>query len=126
MYSGADLDPEILGTFDLVLFLGVLYHMRDPLRALERVAAVTEHQLILETLVDALGATRPMAGFYPGAEVNNDSTNWWGPNPAAVEGMLRAVGFQRVELVWSSFDPTHRVREDAEQPYHRAVFHAFK
>jgi len=47
-----DLAPERIGTFDLVLFLGVLYHLRHPLLALERVASVTEEQLILETHVD--------------------------------------------------------------------------
>jgi tRNA (mo5U34)-methyltransferase len=47
-----DLGPDRVGTFDLVLFLGVLYHMRHPLLALERVASVTGDQLILETHVD--------------------------------------------------------------------------
>ncbi len=40
--------------FDLVLILGVLYHMRHPLLALERVASVTKDQLVLETHVDLL------------------------------------------------------------------------
>ncbi len=31
--------------------------------------------------------------------MNRDASNWWGPNPAAVEAMLRAVGFARVEIV---------------------------
>ena len=44
-----DLSPETVGVFDLVLFLGVLYHMRHPLLAFERVASVTARQLILET-----------------------------------------------------------------------------
>ena len=38
-----ELAPErVGGTFDIVLFLGVLYHMRDPMLALERAASVTE------------------------------------------------------------------------------------
>jgi len=44
-----DLSPEKVGTFDLVLCLGVLYHMRNPLLALERVYSVAKHQLILDT-----------------------------------------------------------------------------
>ena len=47
-----DISPERVGVFDLVLFLGVLYHMRHPLLALERVASVVGTQLILETHVD--------------------------------------------------------------------------
>src|SRR5207249_7566729 len=91
-----DLSPERVGLFDVVLFLGVLYHMRHPLLALERVFSVTGKQLILETHVERLGATRPVMVFYPGSELNQDPTNWWGPNPAAVEAMLKTVGFRKV------------------------------
>lgn len=95
-----DLSPDRLGgTFDLVLFLGVLYHMRHPLLALERVASVTGDQLILETEVDLCGIRRPAVAFYRGAELGNDDTNWWGPNPAAVVEMVGSVGFSRVEVV---------------------------
>ena len=95
-----DLDPARLGTFDVVLFLGVLYHMRDPLGALERVAAVTGDLLVVETEVGMLLHRRPAAAFYPGVELAGDETNWWAPNPAAVIGMLHTVGFGDVELAW--------------------------
>jgi tRNA (mo5U34)-methyltransferase len=95
-----DLDPARLGTFDVVLFLGVLYHMRDPIGALERAAAMTGGLLVVETEVGMLLHRRPAAEFYPGDELAGDPTNWWAPNPAAVLGMLRAVGFSDVEVVW--------------------------
>ena len=85
-----DLSAQKIGTFDVVLFLGVLYHVPNPLLALERVASVTGDLLILETVVDMVGVRRPAAAFYPGRELNDDPTNWWGPNHAAVEGMLRS------------------------------------
>lgn len=94
-----DISPEKIGVFDLVLFLGVLYHMRYPLLALERVFSVTGKQLILETHVDMIGCKRPVMAFYPEAELNHDPTDWWGPNPAAVEAMLKTVGFRKVEIV---------------------------
>jgi tRNA (mo5U34)-methyltransferase len=94
-----ELSPETVGRFDLVLFLGVLYHLRDPLPALERVASVTADQLILETHVDLSFVHRPAMAFYPGQELSHDPTNWWGPNSAAVVAMLRAVGFGRVKTV---------------------------
>jgi tRNA (mo5U34)-methyltransferase len=94
-----DLSPERVGTFNVVLFLGVLYHLPNPLLALERVASVTEDLLILETVVDMVGVNRPAAAFYPGRELSGDPTNWWGPNHAAVEGMLHSVGFSRVEVI---------------------------
>ena len=94
-----DLTPDRVGTFDVVFFLGVLYHLPHPLLALERVASVTRDLLILETVVDMIGVRRPAAAFYPGRELNNDPTNWWGPNVPAVEAMLHAVGFRQVETV---------------------------
>ena len=92
-----DLSPEKIGTFDVVFFLGVLYHLPNPLLALERVASVSKGLLILETVVDMVGIGRPAAAFYPDKELNDDPTNWWGPNHAAVQGMLTSVGFSRVE-----------------------------
>jgi tRNA (mo5U34)-methyltransferase len=98
-----ELSPEKVGTFDLVLCLGVLYHMRDPLLALERIFSVTKRQLILDTHVEHLMTNRPMIAFYPGAELNNDPTNWCGPNRAAVVSMLKAAGFRRAEMVYQRF-----------------------
>jgi tRNA (mo5U34)-methyltransferase len=77
----------------------VLYHLRHPLLALERVASVTGDLLILETEVDLALGGRPAMAFYPGEELREDWTNWWGPNPAAVTAMLRAVGFSEVQVV---------------------------
>jgi tRNA (mo5U34)-methyltransferase len=94
-----DLSPEKTGVFDIVLFLGVLYHLRHPLLALERIFSVTAKQLILETHVDMVWNPRPAMIFYPNAELHNDPSNWWGPNPKAVIAMLKSVGFNRVKLV---------------------------
>jgi tRNA (mo5U34)-methyltransferase len=133
-----DLSPERVGTFDLVLFLGVFYHLRHPLLALERVASVTRGRLILETVVDMVGVARPAMAFYPGRELNKDPTNWWGPNPAAVRGMLRSVGFDDVRTITGLPNPLYRaaravshglrgkntIRSAFRQD--RAVFHADK
>jgi tRNA (mo5U34)-methyltransferase len=94
-----DLSPETVGVFDVVFFLGVLYHMKHPLLALERVFSVTRELLIMSTFVDATWTRRPAAAFYPRAEANSDPTNWWGPNPGAVVAMLETAGFTRVDVV---------------------------
>jgi tRNA (mo5U34)-methyltransferase len=94
-----DIRPETVGVFDLVLFLGVLYHLRHPLLALERLRAVTGERLVVETLVDLLRVRRPALAFYPGAEASADPTNWWGPNPNAVLALLRSAGFPNVRLI---------------------------
>jgi tRNA (mo5U34)-methyltransferase len=120
-----ELTPDRLETFDLVLFVGVLYHLRDPVGALEAVASVTNGQLILETHVDLSLSRRPAAAFYPGRELRGDHTNWWGPNAAAVEGMLRGVGFTDVVKVFPrsrAYELARALRRRSQQG--RAVFHA--
>ena len=131
-----DLSPETVGTFDLVLFLGVLYHLPNPLMALERIASVTRRHLIMETHVDLLWTRKPAAAFYPGEELQGDSSNWWGPNLAAAIGMLEVAGFTEVKAVFVS-PWTTRIARAAKHRYYgksarlalpqgRAVFHAFK
>ena len=94
-----DLSPETVGTFDIVLFLGVLYHLRHPLLAIDQLFNVTRKMMVLETHVDLTNVDRPAAAFYPGKELGNDGTNWWGPNAPCVEGMLRTAGFTDVKTV---------------------------
>lgn len=113
-----DLSPDTVGVFDVVLFLGVLYHLQDPLGALARVASVTGKLLILESAVDMVGLRRPAAAFYPGRELNNDPSNWWGPNHAAVVGMLRHCGFKTVDVRTPPRSAPYRAA--------RAIFHKIK
>lgn len=94
-----DISPETVGTFDLVLFLGVLYHMPHPWLALQAVASVTERHLIVETASDLPWSRRPAAAVYAGAELGGDASNWWGFNAAAVLAMVRSLGFARAEVV---------------------------
>jgi tRNA (mo5U34)-methyltransferase len=105
-------DPDQLGTFDVVLFLGVLYHTKNPLEALKRVAALTRGVAVVETEAIALPGIEhhALCEFFEGAELNNDSSNWWAPNEKAVAGMCRAAGFNRVEVVVGSPlpSPSHR------------------
>jgi len=132
-----DISPQKMGTFDVVLFLGVLYHMINPLLALEKVASVTKEKLILETAVDMLGTNRPVIAFYPKDEVKKDLTNWCGPNPQAVIAMLEHVGFKKVEKIHQQ-PLTKRLGEailnekNTSYPFFertkmaRAIFHAWK
>jgi tRNA (mo5U34)-methyltransferase len=107
-----DLSPDTVGTFDVVLFLGVLYHLPDPFPLLERVCAVTRDLLILETHGDLLGRRRPAMAYYPGAEVEGDRSTWWGPNPPLLRALLRGLGFARVDVVHADRLP-HRLARAA-------------
>src|SRR4029079_2596520 len=67
-----DLSPAAVGgPFDLVLFLGILYHLEDPLRALRRLRSVVGGLAVIETEVDMLFTRRPAAAFFPGTELND-------------------------------------------------------
>jgi len=88
-----ELSAEELGSFDLVLCLGVLHHLRDPWGALGHIADVTRDRLIIETHVDAVSLGRPGMVLYPNDELNDDASNWWGPNEPALHAMLHDVGF---------------------------------
>jgi tRNA (mo5U34)-methyltransferase len=91
-------DLKQLGGFDVVLFLGVLYHLPDPLGALRRLAAVTREVAVIETeAIEVPGLERPLCEFFPFDELESDPSNWWAPNLAALEALCRAAGFGRVE-----------------------------
>ncbi len=94
------IDPSSLGTFDVALFLGVLYHLRDPFGALQRLAAMTRQLAVIETAVIATpGYDRfALCQFIQGDELNEDPTNWWAPNARALQDLCLAAGFRRVEM----------------------------
>lgn len=98
--------------FDLVLFLGVFYHLRHPLLGLDAVARLTGRQLFFQTLTmpgeavdtDTAGHRLedrdvfrrpgwPLLAFIE-QDYAGDPTNWWAPNHAAVEAMLRSAGLR--------------------------------
>jgi tRNA (mo5U34)-methyltransferase len=108
--SFEDMSRLDLGKFDYVLMLGVLYHAPDPLGYLRRVKEFCAGTLILETHVDMLDYPRPAIAYYPGDLLNHDPTNFWGPNTAAVVGMLQDSGFVRVEslpVYWNTRQAFH-------------------
>ncbi len=94
-----------LGRFDIVFFLGVLYHVKHPLLALEIVCALTSDVAIVESFVtdgDTWQDHReeiPMMEFYETDELGNQLDNWIGPRVGCLLAMCRAGGFARVELL---------------------------
>jgi tRNA (mo5U34)-methyltransferase len=96
-----------LGTFDYVFFLGVLYHVRHPLLALEIVCALTTETAIVESFVTDSDDWReherelPTLEFYETDELGGQLDNWFGPTVGCVMAMCRAAGFARVELLYA-------------------------
>ena len=94
-----------LPKFDFIVFSGVLYHVHDMLEALKRVRSRAEGEVLFETHVnESVGASPPLAIFYETNELNDDRTNWWGPNLSCLEAMLRTCGFayDRNYIFWGS------------------------
>jgi tRNA (mo5U34)-methyltransferase len=103
---------EIPGEFDLVLFMGVFYHLRYPLFALDRTIKKVRGKLVFQTMVRGSEEVREWDQDYPfcNTEIfrdpnfpalyfiehsySHDYTNWWIPNRGAVEAMLRSSGLE--------------------------------
>ncbi|MBL8796269.1 MAG: DUF1698 domain-containing protein [Planctomycetia bacterium] len=115
--SAYALSPDELGTFDVILFFGVLYHLRYPLLAIDRLRGVCRGEVgevFIETHVCErdyrlrgplawLGRTRlfsrllgatPLWRQYRAYELHpQDASNWFGPNSAAVREAFASAGF---------------------------------
>jgi tRNA (mo5U34)-methyltransferase len=98
--------------FDIVLFMGVLYHLRYPLLALDLLAQhVVKDWLVFQSMLRGSPETIEIDEDYPFSEeaifddprypithfveksYAHDPTNWWIPNRACAEAMLRSAGF---------------------------------
>ncbi|MDQ3624047.1 MAG: TIGR04290 family methyltransferase [Verrucomicrobiota bacterium] len=99
--------------FDVVLFMGVLYHLRHPLLALDLIHEHVARELfVFQSMQRGSDAVGLLENDYPFSNTElferpdfprlhfiehqyaGDSTNWWIPNRACVEAMLRSSGFQ--------------------------------
>ena len=123
---------EVEGRFDVVLFMGLLYHLRYPLLALDVVAERVGGKLVLQTLTMPgaepagtpedveIGERRrllepgwPRAAFVE-HRLAGDPTNWWAPDAACVEAMARSAGLRIAER------PGHEIwiceRDEANDP----------
>ena len=102
-----DLDPERIGTFDVVICFGVIYHLRYPVLGLDNLRRVTAGSVYIEShaLDECLvvnGSERALdelssaclIQFYPGSELANDPSNWFSPSVSSVAAILRTAGFE--------------------------------
>jgi tRNA (mo5U34)-methyltransferase len=107
-------DVALLGEkFDIVLFMGVLYHLRHPLLALDLIHEhVSRDMLVFQSLQRGSAEVDRIENDYPFWQTEHfdrpgyprlhfveqryagDPTNWWIPNAACTEAMLRAAGFE--------------------------------
>lgn len=126
--------------FDIVLFMGVLYHLRHPLLALDLIHEhVAGDLLIFQSMQRGSGEVEEVAADYDFGAVEHfdrrgypklhfiehhyakDPTNWWAPNRACSEAMLRSAGF---EITAHPEDEVYICRRVATPEGGRAVYPA--
>jgi tRNA (mo5U34)-methyltransferase len=106
-----DLDPEEVGTFDLVYLGSLLLHLRDPVGALERVRSVCRGTLVVCDAVDPT-LSRLLRGL-PAATLDGRGRPWWWkPNVAGLQRMVEAAGFKLTQ-------PAQRIRLPPGRGYPR-------
>jgi tRNA (mo5U34)-methyltransferase len=132
-----ELTPDELGTFDVVLFLGLLYHLPDPFGAMEIVRRLCHGVMCLESHAIDNGLLQdgelcplpaaltkvPLMQFYPGRSLNNDPTNFWGPNLACLEALARETRFEvrSSHLVGARAIVNCRAIEDQDRAFYNAM-----
>lgn len=121
-----DLSPKTLGTFDLVMFFGVLYHVKHPWYALEKLASVCSGTFLLQTLVTDEPQYRDLSlsmfhpfGIESGPSENRqfDPTVFWIPTPECTRNMVRAVGFVDIADVTAEPTKPYVLRARSANPY---------
>jgi tRNA (mo5U34)-methyltransferase len=100
-----ELDPARDGMFDIVLCLGVLYHLKHPLLGLEKICAVTRDLAIVDTVVcdgeawlEGVRPPIPYVEFYEHDELGGQLDNWSGFTVNSVPALVRAAGFASAEI----------------------------
>lgn len=103
-----DVSEERLGRFDVVFLFGTLYHLRYPMLALDKLAAICDGQIFVESAIlddfspyrGGLGKGYPggqtVMEFYPDDQYGANDSNWWVPTLQCLMAMLNAAGFDDV------------------------------
>ncbi|MGH9079310.1 MAG: hypothetical protein ACRDYE_04375 [Acidimicrobiales bacterium] len=91
-----------------MLYLGVLYHMKEPLTCLERLRSVTGGVAVIETLAVHLQNLEQasLVQFHDARDLNHDFGNWYVPTLAGLVSLCRASGFSSVQTVVGPPEPT--------------------
>jgi tRNA (mo5U34)-methyltransferase len=93
-----ELSTQMKRRFDIVIFWGVLYHLRHPLLAIDNVRAVTGGRAYIETAVcdheTARWGDLPIARFYRHDELAGDGSNWFAPNVRTLLDWCKSCGLE--------------------------------
>ena len=100
-----EVSPRTVGYFDIVLFMGVLYHLKHPLLALERVCSVAREMAAVESFVltEQHGLTPEqepgnLLRYFEDDDFGGQVDNWFAPTANCMMALCRTAGFARAEL----------------------------
>lgn len=111
-----DVSEQTVGRFDTIFFFGTLYHLRHPLLALDKLSAVCDGEIFIESGVcddyspyrGGLGHGYPdgdvVMEFYPDGQYGDNATNFWCPTLHCLARMTLSAGFKYVQA-WKIQNP---------------------
>jgi tRNA (mo5U34)-methyltransferase len=117
-----------IGQFDIAFFLGVLYHLEEPFRALKRLSILTRELAVIETAAVYLPVyeNTGVFEFYEADELGADIGNWFAPNLTGLAKACRAAGFKDVKVT-SPYPPMGPDAVRSEEVFrYRLTIHAYK
>jgi tRNA (mo5U34)-methyltransferase len=116
LYECGAYDLQTLNTkFDIVVFIGVLYHLKHPLYALEQIASICKETMYFQSMIRGpLGDIEPRDDYPPEEtaafldpawpklyfvekKLNGDVSNWWLATRSCLKAMVRTSGFRTIE-----------------------------
>lgn len=107
--SVPDAFEDIDQRFDWILLLGVVYHVKNPVKLMERMRKVAQVGVVVETHYVKKGPVTPVLHLFPGDELAGDPSNWTAPNKAGLEAMVQMAGFSKWEISESPAAPETRL-----------------
>jgi tRNA (mo5U34)-methyltransferase len=111
--DGENLVPEDIGTFDVVIDMGVIYHLQNPMRFLSNMARLTREYMLLETAMLTDPKLTDYAWFIEHTYCG-DGSNWWIYGPECTRKMVRAAGFARADFNGFVWKPSWSERKTPE------------
>lgn len=95
-----DISPETVGTFDVVLAAGLVYHVKEPYSAIENIVSVADDVAVIESALMHEDNSKPYMRF----DKTSERSDWWSPNLKCLEEMTRQAGCGQTESFFQDPD----------------------
>ena len=103
--------------FDIVLLLGVTYHVKNPIALIERVSNLATERVVIETEYKADDNSDPLLYLIPDNSLNGDGSNWNVPNLAGVKAIMEMANLTDIQISFHPEAPTNRIFASGSPSY---------